>query len=92
MFVTVPASEEPIASAIFASLLNAPKDIAPIITGVSNFKGFSAYLSPNTTSVPHGSLYLSIGGLDTCAGITTKSSKSGIFLKAPVLLILYDAD
>ena len=91
VFVTVPARDDPIAKAIFASLDNAPNDIAPIIIGVSILSGFSANLSPKTTSVPHGSLYLSIGGRDTCAGITTKSSKSGILLSAPVLLSLYDA-
>ena len=91
MFVTVPAKLDPIANAILASFDSAPNDIAPIMIGVSIFNGFSANLSPKTTSVPQGSLYLSIGGRDTCAGITTKSSKSGMRLKAPVLLSLYDA-
>ena len=52
----VPALLLPIASAILASLLNAPKDIAPIIIGVSILIGFSANLSPNTTEVSQFSL------------------------------------
>jgi hypothetical protein len=65
VFVAVPSRDEPRAKAIFASLLKAPKDIAPIIIGISNFNGFSAYLSPKTTFVLQGSLYVSRGGLET---------------------------
>src|SRR5664280_915970 len=89
VLVAVPARVAPIASAIFASLLRAPKDIAAIIIGVSSTKGFSAYLAPSVTLVLHGSLYLSIGGLETCAGIITRSSKVGITLVAPHPLTLY---
>ena len=42
--------------------------------GVDILIGFSANLSPNTTSELHGSRYLSIGGLDTCAGNIVKST------------------
>lgn len=85
----VPTLLLPIANAIFASLLNAPKDIAPIIIGVSISIGFSANLSPRTTEVLHVSLYESIGGLETCAGNMLKSSNVGILLVNPQPLTLY---
>ena len=42
VLVAVPARVAPIASAILASLLKAPNDIAAIIMGVSSTSGFSA--------------------------------------------------